>query len=244
MRILLTGHMGFIGSRLYQELKKKYTVYGIDLKDGQDIMTCSLDYSVDLVIHLAGKSGVRDSIKSPGPYWYVNVEGSKRIFNYFGNKGVRVLYASSSSAYEPTLNPYAASKYLMEKMAEKYKNFLGLRFHTVYSDTPRPGMFFDKLLNGTLEYVTSHKRDFIHLEDVCDAISICIEDTELNGVIDVGTGTSVSIQELAPRLPVHLNTMHERLCTKANTATLTYKGFKPKYTVKNFLTSKGFDSKL
>jgi len=244
MRILLTGHMGFIGSQLYETLRKEYTVYGIDLKDGKDILTCSLDYSVDLVIHLAGKSGVRDSMKTPGPYWHVNVEGSKRIFEYFGKKGVRVIYASSSSAYEPTLNPYAASKYLLEKMAEKYNNFLGLRLHTVYSDTPRKGMFFDKLLNGTLEYVTPHKRDFIHLDDVCDAIKLCVDDAELTGIVDIGTGTSVRIQELAPNLPVHLNTMHERSCTKANVATLTYKGFKPKYTVKNFLTSKGFESKL
>ena len=49
-----------------------------------------------------------------------------------------------------------------------------MRFHTVFSETPRKGMFLDKVLNNELEYVTTHHRDFIHLDDVCDAIKILI----------------------------------------------------------------------
>ena len=40
MKILLTGHMGFIGSALYNELIKEHTVIGIDIKDGKDLLTC------------------------------------------------------------------------------------------------------------------------------------------------------------------------------------------------------------
>ena len=35
-------------------------------------------------------------------------------------------------------------------------------------------MFFDKLLNNKLDYVT-HKRDFIHIEDLMDAIEIIMD---------------------------------------------------------------------
>ena len=41
------------------------------------------------------------------------------------------MYASSSSAYEPDLNPYAASKYVVEENAERYLDTLGMRFHSI-----------------------------------------------------------------------------------------------------------------
>lgn len=242
MRILLTGHRGFIGSKLFDRLKDNgHTVYGFDLKDGQDIVTSPIEYEVDLVIHLAGKSGVRESLKNAGVYWHTNVEGTRRILERY--KNIRVIYASSSSAYEPTLNPYACSKYMMELIAEKYPHSLGLRFHTVFSEEPRENMFFDKLFKGTLEYTTPHFRDFIHLNDVCDAIELVIN-SNLKGVIDVGTGTSVSIQDIVSHLPVRLNTPRERAKTQANITELQKLGFEPKYNVKKFLTDKGIEHKI
>jgi len=242
MRILLTGHKGFIGSELWKQLRYDgHTVYGIDLKEGQDVLTCDLNYEVDVVIHLAGKSGVRESLKNAGAYWYNNVEGTKRILERF--KDTRVIYASSSSAYEPHLNPYAASKLMCEYAAENHKNALGLRLHTVYSDTPREGMFLDKLSKDTLEYTTNHYRDFIHLTDVCNAFKLIIE-SKLKGVMDVGMGYSVSIKDIAPNLPIRLNTPHERSHTQANTKLLSELDFKPKYSIEKFLTDKGIEHKI
>jgi nucleoside-diphosphate-sugar epimerase len=241
MRILLTGHKGFVGSRLKEVLEKDHVVYGIDLVEGKDILTANLDYTVDLVIHLAGKSGVRQSLKNPTSYWYNNVEGSRRIFETF--KNTRIIYASSSSAYEPHLNPYAASKCIVEYAAANHSNCLGVRLHTVYSDVPRKDMFFDKLLNGTLEHTTKHYRDFIHLEDVCTAFELLVNST-LTGVVDIGTGTSAYIPSIAPNLKIKEYTPHERTHTQADIKFLTSLGFKPKYTVENFLTNKGIDVKL
>ena len=51
------------------------------------------------VIHLAGKSGVRQSMNDPGGYWINNVEVSKRLFQRYSH--VRVLYASPKFQYEP-----------------------------------------------------------------------------------------------------------------------------------------------
>ena len=155
MKIMLTGHRGFIGSTLLRKLKKEHNVVGFDLQDGQDLYDTTLNEEFDLIIHLAGKSGVRESFKDPAGYWNNNVEASRRLFERYDD--TRILYASSSSAYEPDLNPYAASKYVLEELAERYPNTLGMRFHTVYSDTPRKNMFFDKLFNDKLEYVTRHR---------------------------------------------------------------------------------------
>jgi nucleoside-diphosphate-sugar epimerase len=104
-------------------------------------------------------------------------------------------------------------------------------------------MFFDKLFKKELEYVTAHKRDFIHLDDVCDAFILLIE-SKLKGVIDIGTGKSVSIQDIAPALPVRLNTPHERKCTEAKIKELSSLGFEPKYTIEKFLTNKGIEHKI
>jgi nucleoside-diphosphate-sugar epimerase len=244
MHILITGHKGFIGTALFNRLSLRndvVAVHGIDIVDGDDLLDIDRWPVVDLVIHLAGKSGVRESLKDPAAYWANNVEASRRLFDHY--EDTRILYASSSSAYEPDLNPYAASKYVLEELAERYPDTLGMRFHTVYSDScPRENMFFNKLRNGTLEYVTKHYRDFIHLEDMIDAIEILIAKEHVNGIVDIGTGHPVRIQDLAPDLPVRLNTPGERNWTCANMEKMRALGFKPKYTVEKFLTNSGNDN--
>ena len=246
MNILLTGSSGFIGSELLKRLTLKYghNVHTIDIANGveQDLMFCQFpkESTIDLVIHLAGKSGVRESIKDPASYWLNNIEASKRLFNAFPD--TRVLYASSSSAYEPDLNPYAASKYVMEEAAERYPNTLGMRFHTVYSDVPRKGMFLQKLIDSELEYTTTHYRDFIHLEDVLDAIELLITKDYINGTIDIGSGIPIRVQDLAPDLPIRLNTPNEREYTCAITERMNSLGWKPKYTIEKYLTNNTTDA--
>ena len=82
MNILLTGSEGFIGSYLYKSLSNKYKFIGFDLKSGNDILKSKLPKNIDLVIHLAGLSGVKDSLERPEKYWKTNVLGSKRIFDF------------------------------------------------------------------------------------------------------------------------------------------------------------------
>jgi UDP-glucuronate 4-epimerase len=227
MNILLTGHRGFIGRELQKRLQVKNFVIGIDLKDGDDLLSCAFPDDIDLVIHLAGKSGVRESLKNPGDYWINNIEASRRLFDAY--KDTRILYASSSSQYEPHLNPYAASKHVLERLAGCYSNTVGMRLHTVYSDDPRPGMFFDKLKNGTLEYVTTHTRDFLHMEDCLDAIEILIGNTTFKGVVDIGSGHSTVVRDLVDKdIPIR-NVSNERENTLADISVMKSMGYDPKH---------------
>jgi nucleoside-diphosphate-sugar epimerase len=229
--VLITGHLGFIGKNLKTVLEKKYNVVGLDIKEGNDILHCDLP-ECDYVIHLAALSGVRQSIDNPEKYWRTNVEGTRRILDHYTTK--RVLVASSSSQYEPHLNPYAASKHAMEFIP--HDNVCFMRLHTVYSSVPRENMFFHKLLNGTLEYVTTHKRDFIHIDDICDAFDLLLDNNYI-GSLDVGTGISIVINEIAPQLPVKLDTPAERQETRANTRKMSFFGFKPKIDVRDFIAN-------
>ena len=242
MHILLTGHRGYIGSHLLKRLKKKNSVVGIDLQDDpirQDLSTCEFNEQFDLIIHLAGKSGVRHSMADPAGYWKNNVEVSKRLFARYPD--TRILYASSSSAYEPDLNPYAASKYLIEENAERYVDTLGMRIHTVYDNNPRKGMFIQKFLDNELEYVTNHYRDFIHVEDVCDAIELLIN-SRYSGTVDIGTGKPFRVRDFAPDVPIRLNTPYERVWTCANMERMKTLGFKPKHSVEKLLTNNKLDN--
>ena len=227
--VLITGHLGFIGKHLKPYLENKnYSVVGLDLKEGKDILTADLP-NCDIVIHLAAMSGVRQSIKDPENYWRINVDGSRRLFEHY--KNTRILAASSSSQYEPHLNPYAASKHIMECIPHSDVCFM--RFHTVYGPNSRENMFFYKACNSTLEYVTRHSRDFIHIDDLCNAIDILLN-SNYTGPIDVGTGVSIKIQDLFPNLPLHTTTPYERQSTQADITQLSSMGFNPKYKITDF----------
>ena len=228
-RILITGHKGFIGSNLYTFLNTgEYDLIGLDIVDGDDLLTCKLP-DVDCVIHLAGVGGVRASLEYPAYYWKNNVEVTRRIIR--GYHDTRVLVASSSSQYEPDLNPYAASKHVIEYM--KHTNICFMRLHTVYSENPRKDMFFDKLLNGGLEYITNHERDFIHVSDVCSAIKLIME-LDVRGSLDIGTGVPSKIHCMVRSLPLKISSK-ERKKTKANVKILRSLGFNHKVHLEQFL---------
>lgn len=228
-RILITGHKGFIGSNLYTFLNTgEYDLIGLDIVDGDDLLTCKLP-DVDCVIHLAGVGGVRASLEYPAYYWKNNVEVTRRIIR--GYHDTRVLVASSSSQYEPHLNPYAASKHVIEYM--KHTNICFMRLHTVYSENPRKDMFFDKLLNGGLEYITNHERDFIHVSDVCSAIKLIME-LDVRGSLDIGTGVPSKIHCMVRSLPLKISSK-ERKKTKANVKILRSLGFNHKVHLEQFL---------
>jgi len=249
MKILLTGHMGFIGSHLYNFLCSercidngalgfKHQVIGLDLKDHQDLTFCDLNYDVDVVIHLAGLAQVRESLRNPTAYWEANVLASKRLFDAFPN--TRIIYASSSSAYEPEKNPYAFSKFALDKIAPAHS--LGLRFTTVWCEGGRDGMFMTKLFNNDIKYVTEHTRDFIHVDDVVSAIDLLMT-KDITGVIDVGTGISNSLKTLADLAGIKnyenkYGSMYERLDNRANIKELRDLGWEPKVNVIDYIKNK------
>jgi len=103
LRVMVTGHRGYIGSRFVEAVKQKYDIVGYDIVEGDDI----LDYDnlkkkmegVDIVVHEA-------AIPKPTPgksfedYFHTNVEGSLNVVRAACENGVkRVVYASSTTVY-------------------------------------------------------------------------------------------------------------------------------------------------
>lgn len=238
MKILLTGSEGFIGQYLQKFLKDKHQLICLDKKTGDDLVTCDLNYDVDVVIHLAGLSGVRDSLDKPTEYWINNVVATHRIFEKFNNK--KILYASSSTAKEPWRNPYAMSKYYIETIAPE--NSIGMRFTTVYGPGARESMFIPKLLRNDVSYINvDHTRDFIHVNDIATAISLLLmyKETEKK-IIDIGTGKSINLLDLLYEINIkkiekRIGTVFERKDNTAQLDFLTKIGWKPEVDLINYI---------
>ena len=234
MKILVTGHKGFIGSHVYEHLTKTgYKVDGLDKPDDvRDIIrfiACNgVKYNV--IIHLAAYAALRDSVQDPDKFWDNNVVKAKRLFDYCGRNNIRLLYASSAGAHGWWQNPYAITKKVNEFMAPD--NSVGMRFFNVWAEKgSRDDMLYEMLKQGTAQYITRHRRDWIHVHDVARAICYLIPD-KFRGVLDIGTGKNYSVLELAMRmgksdLPILDHTPNEPDSLCADITQLTKLGWFP-----------------
>jgi nucleoside-diphosphate-sugar epimerase len=229
VRVLITGWEGFIGRNALRILSDDFEMIPYE-GDIRDFKISEYYYAV---LHLAALAGVRKSWNNPDEYWDVNVTGSKRVFDECKRLNLRCVYASSSSIYEWWANPYATSKKAMEELAPNYS--VGMRFHTVYGPDSRPDMFYDMMLNDKVEYLTEHKRDWTHVEDVVSAIKIILTDTRISGKMDIGTGNPVSVIDVAREygyrdVPIREVT-GERFVTHADNSQLKELGWTPKFDI-------------
>lgn len=205
MKILVTGYKGFIGSFLYNHLKYECGygewVEGLDFPDDIGDFKGPSKNHYDIVIHLAAFAALRDSIENPEKFWENNVEKSKPIFDYCRENNVRLLYASSAGVYGWWQNPYAVTKRVNESMSPP--NSVGMRFFNVWAEKEsRKDMLYRMLQEGTAKYLTLHKRDWIHVNDVVKAITLLMR-SKYTGTIDIGTGKEVSVIELASAMGIH-----------------------------------------
>ena len=247
MKIAITGSSGFIGGHLKEKLEKDgHEIIGWDRKNGRDIHDFELE-GAEFVIHLAADADVRRSIEEPDLYWHNNVTPTTRIQRICHDAGVPLLYASSSCIHAWHQSPYGISKKVNEETA--FTGQVGLRFTTVYGDGARDTMFIGKLMRGELKYATKHIRDFIHVDDVIQAIDrIMLKitdpgliDAPLRPAYDIGTGTGNVVHELAririPGIDIRLGDDCE---AQDNTADITHikeLGFNPTIDVRDYLQS-------
>ena len=228
-KVLITGHEGFIGKHVFADWYETHGewVTGLDRPDDVKDFTGG---EYDLVIHLAAYADIRDSQENPEKYYNNNVLSTKPLFDWCRDTNTRLLYASSSAVEEGYwTNPYAMTKWVNEQMAPP--NSVGMRFTTVYGPGGRGNMMYDLLKNKKAKYVTNHKRDWIHVKDVCRAIRY-LAASEITGPVTVGTGESVAVKDLAKAfgqgdLPVLENTPGEREDNIADISLLKTTGWFP-----------------
>jgi UDP-glucuronate 4-epimerase len=141
-----------------------YDFFEADIRDMGALREVAKRVQPEIVIHLAGRAGVRPSIEQPALYESVNVAGTVNLLEIAREfKVQRLIFGSSSSVYGVTNNvpfseddlktypisPYAATKLAAEMMCYTYAYLYGLttlclRFFTVYGPRQRPDLAIHK----------------------------------------------------------------------------------------------------
>lgn len=204
-----------------EEVKDKIEFRKIDIQDFDSMEKELRD--VDGVFHQAALTVVQDSFKMPEKYHQVNVDGTENIFKIAQINNFKVVYASSSSVYghqnvvpiledfdKKPINPYGKTKLDDEDLAEKYTkqgvNIIGLRYFNIFGKGQTleyAGViikFLDRIRDGKSPIIFgtgSQIRDFIHVEDVTNANLMAMTSKVTNLHVNVGTGNSISILDLA-----------------------------------------------
>ena len=210
---IITGGKGFVGSHL-QKLLPNAQIY--DLIDGQDILNYDQLVAAmkgkDVVVHLAALISVNDSLEHPGKYYSTNVAGTDNVIRAAIESGCKtVIFASSAAVYSPN-NPYGLSKKIGEDLMKEYKGniqTIGLRFFNIYGPGQNPeyagviSKFIEFSQIGGPIHVTGNgqqTRDFISVTDITRIIAKIVEirdSIETGSIFEIGTGNSISINDLA-----------------------------------------------
>ena len=177
----------------------------------------------DGIFHLAALTSVQESYLQKEKYHSVNVDGTENIFKLAKEFKIKVIYASSSSVYghprsipikedflRNPINPYGTTKLNDEILAEHYSNsgveIIGLRFFNVYGigqtgDYAGVITKFNESIQAgkppTIFGDGSHVRDFVSVEDVAKANLLAMQSDFNNGFVNIGTGITTSVAELA-----------------------------------------------
>ena len=202
-------------------IKEKIEFKKMDILDFDSLK--EVIFNSDGIFHQAALTSVSESFTQKEKYHNVNVKGTENIFKLAKEFRKKVVYASSSSIYGNTttipihenseknpINPYGVTKLDDEKLAKKYHNLglsvIGLRYFNVYGigqTNDYAGVitkFIDQINLNKSPIIFgdgTHTRDFISVEDIAKANLLSMESKTDFSFLNVGTGISTSIKELA-----------------------------------------------
>ena len=234
MSVLVTGAAGFIGSHVVDQLLERgEEVLGFDSFDdfyGREIkeenLAVATDHarftlvegdirdrsrfagfpdSIDTIVHLAARAGVRPSIRDPLLYADVNLMGTSLLLEFAREREIRsfVFASSSSSVYgnnekvpfseedsvDRPISPYAATKKAGELLCHTQTHLHGisctcLRFFTVYGPRQRPDLAirkFSRLVLSGQELPRfgngTTARDYTFIEDIIQGVTAAVDFT-------------------------------------------------------------------
>lgn len=218
MKLLVTGHKGFIGRNITSWLNQQgHEVDGWewDPNDFPDIKNC------DWIIHLGAVAD--NSETDVDKVLTQNLEFSQRLFKECQRHGVNLQYASSSTVYGNTKDfsefapcypqtPYAWSKYLFDRWVFDQKPTIlvqGFRYFNVYGKWMHlrgsRANYIHKCRqqarkDGYIEVwqgAEHIKRDWTWVGDVCRLHTDFIETVVGSGIWNVGSGLPHSFLDIA-----------------------------------------------
>jgi UDP-glucuronate 4-epimerase len=174
--------------------------------------------SIEAVINLAARAGVRSSVENPWIYVETNIMGTLNLLELCRQFEVgKFVLASTSSIYgkntppfredditDYQLSPYAATKKGAEALAYSYHHLYQIditvpRFFTVYGPAGRPDMspfkFIQSIAEGkpiTVYGDGSQERDFTYIDDIAEGVILGLKKVGFE-VINLGSDHPVKL---------------------------------------------------
>ena len=227
---LSTGHRSFVSGPL---------VTG-DLLDGAMLARAFADHKITAVMHFAAASLVGESMTDPQKYYINNVQGTLSLLQAMRNAGChRIVFSSTGAVYGNAdskalpedfpcapINPYGASKLMIERMLADYRTAYGfgafcLRYFNASGADPAGGIGEMRdnethlrprammALQGHVEFAVFGNdydtpdgtaiRDYIHVTDLAAAHLAALkllEDGHAGGSFNLGNGSGFSVREI------------------------------------------------
>jgi nucleoside-diphosphate-sugar epimerase len=225
MASIITGSDGFIAKKLIEKLSlSKVNLLTLTRKDGDLSITPLHDLikeeaKIDKLFHLAARTFVPHAWEEPEEFIKENISSTLNILNYCRTKGVPLIYISAyiygeqlelpikeNAAIKPS-NPYAQSKYLCEQICKYYVEVFSLDI-TILRPFNVYGLGQNKnfLIPEIIEQIKNNKklvvnsfnprRDYIHVEDLVEAVIASAKIMKGLQVYNIGSGFSVSVKDI------------------------------------------------
>lgn len=216
------GSAGWL-DELEPERRDRIDVRLGDIRDPELVTACA--EGVDVVLHLAALIAIPYSYQAPRSFVETNIQGTVNVLEAARRHGCRVVSASTSEVYGTPetvpiterhplqgQSPYSASKIGADMMCDAYARSFGvpvtiLRPFNTFG--PRQSaravipVILGQLLAGVSEVrlgAVTPKRDFTFVTDTADGfVRAACADLSPGTVVQLGTGTTVSIGELFDR---------------------------------------------
>jgi ADP-L-glycero-D-manno-heptose 6-epimerase len=218
MKILLTGHKGFIGSNMLPFLEREYDVDTFDWDDGYPKVK-----KYDWVIHLGAISSTTET--NVEKIMLQNFDFSVELYKDCRHHQVNFQFASSASIYglKQSFNeddpvdprtPYSWSKYMFEKYVMEHKQTATVqlfRYFNVYGPNEEhkgsqasPYCQFEKQAKETgvikvFENSEKYKRDFIHVSQIITFHKLFMQ-KDVSGIFNLGNGSTRSFMDVAEQV--------------------------------------------
>lgn len=173
------------------------------------------DNSFDMVIHAAAQTSVTGSVSDPLSDASQNILGTISVIknyptSYFVYLSSGAVYGESTSAKEEDRpepeSPYALSKLIGEAYVRMYcQDYLILRLANIYgagAENKKSWAVLEHFKNDNPLVIYGdglQTRDFFHIDDLIKIVSRLI-DKKITGTLNIGTGISTVILDLAKRI--------------------------------------------
>ncbi|MEN8138260.1 MAG: sugar nucleotide-binding protein [Bacteroidota bacterium] len=212
-KILVTGASSYVGARLYDDFKNRYSVKGtylknqfysdlikLDMRDKYQVEKVVVEQSPDVIVHVAANAGAAWCEKNKEAAIEINQKSVGYFCDTANKVGAKLIFISSFAAINHK-TVYAETKRGAEKIIEQKSNdYLIIRpAHIVgYSPNTKNDRQFNRFLNNITEttpavYDSSWKFQPTYLKHISELINEAIK-KKLTGLT-----INVAVPELKTR---------------------------------------------